>query len=113
MTSLIEMHCTRPKEGEGLSPQEIEKYATHVPDWEVQNKDGVARLVRHFRFKNFSQALAFSIEVGIIAEKEDHHPAIMTEWGRVTVTFWTHFINGLHLNDFIAAAHTDQLISEG
>ena len=111
MTSLIEMHCTRPKEGEGLSPQEIETYITQVPDWHVEHQEGVARLVKQFKFKDFSQALAFSVQVGILAEKEDHHPAITTEWGRVTVTFWTHFINGLHLNDFIAAAYTDRLFS--
>ena len=35
--------------------------------------------------------------------------AILTEWGKVTVTWWTHKIKGLHVNDFIMAAKTDQL----
>ena len=44
-----------------------------------------------------------------MAEAEDHHPLIVLEWGKVTVEWWTHKINGLHRNDFIAAAKTDAL----
>ena len=44
-----------------------------------------------------------------IAEQEDHHPRIVTEWGRVAVQWWTHVISGLHRNDFIMAAKTDEL----
>ena len=46
-----------------------------------------------------------------LAEVEDHHPAILLEWGKVQVTWWTHKILGLHKNDFIAAAKTDRLLS--
>ena len=113
MAKLTEMHCTRPKAGEGLSAEEIQNYLKEIPDWEVTEVAGIPRLERVFKFKNFSQALAFSVEVGILAEKEDHHPALTTEWGKVTVVFWTHFINGLHLNDFIAAAYTGQIYSAG
>jgi 4a-hydroxytetrahydrobiopterin dehydratase len=109
MPNLIDMHCKRPEEGEGLSPGEIETYSEQIPEWNRYAVEGVPRLERVFKFKNFSQALAFSVQVGILAEKEDHHPAITTEWGKVTVTFWTHFIQGLHMNDFIAAAKTDRL----
>ena len=44
-----------------------------------------------------------------LAEEEGHHPALLTEWGRTTITWWTHKIKGLHRNDFIMAAKTDQL----
>jgi 4a-hydroxytetrahydrobiopterin dehydratase len=47
--------------------------------------------------------------VGEQAEEEGHHPALLTEWGKVTVTWWTHKIGGLHHNDFIMAARTDEL----
>jgi len=80
-----------------------------VPDWEIVERDGVQQLERVFKFKNFVQALAFTNRVGDLAEAEDHHPALLTEWGKVTVTWWTHAANGLHKNDFIAAAKTDQL----
>jgi 4a-hydroxytetrahydrobiopterin dehydratase len=80
-----------------------------VPDWTVYQVDGINRLERVFTFKNFAQAIAFTDQVGALAEAEDHHPAILTEWGRVTVTWWTHKIRGLHQNDFIMAAKTDEL----
>jgi 4a-hydroxytetrahydrobiopterin dehydratase len=72
-------------------------------------RDGIPRLERVFKFKNFAQALAFTNQVGALAEAEDHHPAILTEWGKVTVSWWTHKIKGLHQNDFIMAARTDGL----
>ena len=56
-------------------------------------------------------ALEFTNQVGELAEQEDHHPSILTEWGRVTVTWWTHAVSGLHVNDFISAAKTDQLFA--
>jgi 4a-hydroxytetrahydrobiopterin dehydratase len=62
-----------------------------------------------FTFNDFAGALAFTNRVGALAEAEGHHPAILTEWGKVTVTWWTHAISGLHRNDFIAAAKTDAL----
>jgi len=53
--------------------------------------------------------MTFTNQVGEIAEAQGHHPAILTEWGKVTVTWWTHKIKGLHRNDFIMAAKTDRL----
>ncbi|MBI3740755.1 MAG: 4a-hydroxytetrahydrobiopterin dehydratase, partial [Chloroflexi bacterium] len=69
----------------------------------------IKRLERVFKFKNFADALAFTNKIGAMAEEEGHHPVIITDWGRVTVTWWTHKIKGLHQNDFIAAAKTDRL----
>jgi len=53
--------------------------------------------------------VAFTNKIAMISEKEDHHPLIITEWGRVTVQWWSHKIKGLHKNDFIMAAKTDEL----
>jgi 4a-hydroxytetrahydrobiopterin dehydratase len=80
-----------------------------VPDWELVEVDGVKRLRRVFAFDDFAQALDFTDTVGALAEAGGHHPALLTEWGRVTVSWWTHKIRGLHRNDFIMAAKTDQL----
>jgi 4a-hydroxytetrahydrobiopterin dehydratase len=55
-------------------------------------------------------ALAFTDRIGALAEAEGHHPALLTEWGKVRVEWWTHKIGGLHRNDFIMAAKTDNLI---
>jgi 4a-hydroxytetrahydrobiopterin dehydratase len=82
-----------------------------VPEWSMVTRDGVDRLERVFTFPDFVSALRFTNRVGDIAEAEGHHPAILTEWGKVTVTWWTHKIGGLHRNDFIMAARTDELVS--
>jgi len=66
------------------------------------------RLEKAFQFKDFRQALAFTNRIAQLANEADHHPAILTEWGKVTVTWWTHKIKGLHKNDFIMAAKTEQ-----
>lgn len=65
------------------------------------------RVERVFAFPDFASALAFTNRVGAIAEAEAHHPALTTEWGRVTVAWWTHAIGGLHRNDVVMAAKTD------
>ncbi|MDH3944225.1 MAG: 4a-hydroxytetrahydrobiopterin dehydratase [Anaerolineae bacterium] len=92
-----------------LSSEEVRSWLTNIPDWTLDETDPVIRLKREFKFANFDSALAFTNRVGALAEQQDHHPAILTEWGRVTVTWWTHELGGLHLNDFISAAKTDGL----
>jgi 4a-hydroxytetrahydrobiopterin dehydratase len=92
-----------------LSRAEIAEFNTQVPEWRILEQEGIQHLQRVFTFKDFAQALAFTNKVGQLAEANDHHPAILTEWGRVTVTWWTHKVKGLHRNDFIMAAKTDQL----
>jgi 4a-hydroxytetrahydrobiopterin dehydratase len=92
-----------------MSDDEIAVVRRRVPDWEVRRVRRVPRLVRTFEFPDFAAALAFTDRVGAAAEAEDHHPAILTEWGSVTVSWWSHKIQGLHRNDFIMAAKTDSL----
>lgn len=111
MTNLAASRCVACRAGEPtLSEEEIYTLQPQVPEWQVREVDGVKRLERTFRFKNFAQALEFTNKVGAIAEEEDHHPMITTEYGRVTVTWWTHKIGGLHKNDFVMAAKTDTLV---
>ncbi|MBP1694249.1 MAG: 4a-hydroxytetrahydrobiopterin dehydratase [Chloroflexi bacterium] len=110
MGELKEQKCVPCRGGDPpLNNAEIAELKPQVPEWEVLERDGIKRLERVFRFKNFTEALAFTNRVGELAEAEDHHPAILTEWGRVTVTWWTHKIHGLHRNDFIMAAKTDAI----
>ena len=111
MTELSQLKCVACRGGEPtLTAAQIADLQPQVPDWQVKEVDGILRLERVFKLKNFIDAMAFTNKVGMIAEKEDHHPAIVTEYGKVTVTWWTHKIKGLHQNDFIMAAKTDQLI---
>jgi 4a-hydroxytetrahydrobiopterin dehydratase len=88
---------------------EIEKLHRQVPEWQIVERDGVKHLERVFKFMNFAWALSFTNRVGELAEAENHHPALLTEWGRVTVTWWSHTVKGLHRNDFIMAAKTDEV----
>jgi 4a-hydroxytetrahydrobiopterin dehydratase len=83
-----------------------------VPEWNVVAHNQIPSLERAYRLKNFVQALAFTSKVGELAEAEGHHPAILTEYGKVTVVWWTHKIKGLHRNDFIMAAKTDQIAAQ-
>ena len=113
MSGLSEMKCTACRGDEpALTHAEMAELRPQVPGWQVAQREGIERLERVFRFRNFAQALAFTNRVGEQAEEEGHHPALLTEWGKVTVTWWTHSIGGLHRNDFIMAARTDEL-SEG
>jgi 4a-hydroxytetrahydrobiopterin dehydratase len=89
--------------------EEIAELKPQIPDWQIIERDGIRQLERVFRLKDFAQALEFTNKVGALAEAEGHHPAVLTQWGSVTVTWWTHKIRGLHRNDFIMAAKTDRL----
>lgn len=113
MSTLANEKCTACRRD---SPQateaEIQGLKPQIPDWAVVEREGIRRLERVFRFKNFADALSFTNRVGELAETEGHHPAILTEWGQVTVTLWTHKIRGLHRNDFLMAAKIDSLVRE-
>jgi len=113
MAELARFHCVPCRGGEPvLEETQIVELKPQVPDWQVVEVEGVKRLTRTFKLKNYSQALDFTNRVGQLAEQEDHHPVLVTEWGKVTVTWWTHKIKGLHQNDFIMAAKTDQVFAE-
>ena len=96
----------------GMSPLSGNELATllrQLPAWTHLTIDGVAQLQRSYSFRNFADALAFTNALGALAETADHHPAITVEWSKVTVRWWTHVIGGLHRNDFVLAARTDQI----
>ena len=113
MADLIQSTC-EPCRG-GIPPLEdpaIQSLLREVPGWRVVEKDGVKRLEREFRFDTFRAALAFAVQVGCLAEREDHHPDLHVGWGRVVVEIWTHSIDGLHRNDFILAAKVSTIESK-
>lgn len=109
MAKLTQMKCEACQGDEPtISDEELAEYRPQVPEWEIVAQDGARRLLRTFDFEDFVQAMAFTHRVGRLAEVDDHHPVITTEWGAVSVTWWTHKIDGLHRNDFIMAAKCDQ-----
>ena len=93
-----------------LTTGESEVLLQQLPGWALVEREGVLQLERQYAFKDFAEALAFTNQVGALAEAEDHHPALLTTWGQVTVTWWSHSLGGLHDNDFIMAARTEALV---
>jgi 4a-hydroxytetrahydrobiopterin dehydratase len=113
MPELTQPERTNALEGKRpLTDQECAALVAELPGWVVIDRHNVKRLERVFAFPDFATALAFTNQVGAMADAKDHHPAILTEWGKVTVTWWTHEIGGLHNNDFIFAAKTSSLYGE-
>ena len=78
-----------------VSDDELASLLSQIPDWVPEVNNGVMMLERVYKFKNYKLAWAFSNKVSELAEKEFHHPAILLEWGKVKVTWWTHAIKGL------------------
>ncbi|EAQ32033.1 MULTISPECIES: 4a-hydroxytetrahydrobiopterin dehydratase [Idiomarina] len=112
MAALNQEHCEACNaDAPKVSDDELASLMREIPEWTPVSDDGVMMLRREFKFKNFRQALEFTNKVGEIAEAEKHHPEIITEWGKATVTWWTHAINGLHKNDFVMAAKTDEILN--
>ena len=88
-----------------VSDDELAELIREIPDWNIEVRDDHMELERVFLFRTFRHALAFTNAVGAIAEEVGHHPALLTEWGQVTVTWWSHEMRGLHRNDFIFDVH--------
>ena len=110
MPQLADEKCSAcRRDSPQVTRSEIEELSPQVPEWAVVERESIQRLERVFRFRNFKEALEFTNRVGALAEEEGHHPAILTEWGQVTVTLWTHKIRALHRNDFLIAAKIDSL----
>jgi len=95
-----------------VTDQERDELSLQVPEWQIVTRMDIQRLERVFKFSNFVDALAFTNKVGDLAEEEGHHPDLLTEWGKVTVTWWSHKIKGLHRNDFVMAAKCDQAFAQ-
>jgi 4a-hydroxytetrahydrobiopterin dehydratase len=112
MDTLAQMQCARSAGEAPLSGAQVVPLHRAMPDWHVVTADGICSLQRDFACDAFEEALTFTDQVGAVAEAELHLPAIVTEWGHVRVSWWTHSLNGLHRNDFIMAARTDLLYAQ-
>ena len=113
MEKLIEGKCEACKADAPLvTSGERKALMPQIPGWDVIEADGIEQLSCAFAFKDYLSGLDFLTKVAYLAEEEDHHPEIVLEWGKVTVSWWSHKIKGLHKNDFIAAAKTDALFNE-
>ena len=110
MSDLIKQKCVACRaDAPRGTDDELPDLLKQIPDWQPITTESVLKLNKVFNFENYAEAISFTNKIAQLAEEEDHHPAILLEWGRVEVTWWTHKIGGLHKNDFIAAAKTDLL----
>ena len=108
MLTLISEQCIACRGDSPLANRgEIKEMLPEIPNWSLIKEKGTQKLTRIFPFRKFKQALEFTQDIGLLAEHQGHHPRLITEWGSVTVLWWTHKIKGLHRNDFIMAAKTD------
>jgi 4a-hydroxytetrahydrobiopterin dehydratase len=90
-----------------LSVDEANALISQIENWDLI--ESATKICRTFTFKNFMQAQAFAVKVGILSESENHHPDIHYGWGFCSVFFYTHKIGGLHENDFIMASKVNDL----
>jgi len=114
MSELSQFSCEACRaDAPRVTGDELEHLLNEVPEWHLVVDDDIRLICRVYTFKDFRSALNFTNAVGELAEVENHHPEIVTEWGKVTVRWWTHKIMGLHKNDFIMAARTDEIYEQG
>ena len=113
MSALTQQQCVPCLGGEtAISQADIDAFQPQISDWCQYEVKGEQRIERLYQFKDFKTAIAFTNAVGELAEAQSHHPAILTEWGKVTVTWWTHTVGGLHLNDLIMASKTEEIFKQ-
>lgn len=107
MTDLAQKTCVPCRGGvPPLKDNELANLARQVRGWRVIDEHHISK---SYDFSDFVGALKFVNEIGTVAEEQGHHPDILLRWGNVTVTTWTHKIDGLTESDFILAAKIDEL----
>ena len=108
MKELSKKTCSACEIGAPLVPhdQQID-LLKDLDGWVIDDSD-ISKLIKEFQFNDYDQSISFTNLIADLAEAEDHHPKITLEWGRVTLEWWSHKIKGLHMNDFICAAKSDE-----
>jgi 4a-hydroxytetrahydrobiopterin dehydratase len=89
-----------------LSHAEAEQRVKGLDGWTL---DGDA-IRKQYTFKDFPDAVAFVNRLVPEAEAADHHPDILINYKRVTLTYSTHSEGGLTVKDFAGAATADRLV---
>jgi 4a-hydroxytetrahydrobiopterin dehydratase len=109
--TLASQRCARVDDATpGLASDEVARLAAGLdPAWQVLDD----RLVRQFAFPTFAAAFGLATRIALLAESQNHHPALDVAWGRLTVTWTTDAIGALSANDLIMAAKVDRLVTRG
>jgi 4a-hydroxytetrahydrobiopterin dehydratase len=110
---LRQLTCV-PCQGKAI-PVDSDQYNVllpQLPGWQIAERDEVSMLTKTYDFKHYCQCLELVQRIGELAETHDHHPEMTISWGKVQVSWWTHTVQGLHINDFVLAAGTDEIAAK-
>ena len=111
MKDLLNQSCSACEIGAPLVPEDKQTdLLKELDGWIIDHSD-ISKLIKEFKFNNYEQSITFTNLIADLAESQDHHPKITLEWGRVTLEWWSHKIRGLHMNDFICAAKSDEIFN--
>ncbi len=109
MNSLVNEKCKIARIGSSsIIGPELSNYMEMVSGWELKNRGDLLILSKNFEYSAYASGLNFVNDIANISEENNHHPRIIFEYSTVIVQWWTHSINGLHRNDFVMAAKTDE-----
>lgn len=108
MAALIDQPLKTSGSSVTLSNKKIEEFLIELNYWQLSVISNIKQINRTYQFKNFTLAMAFANQITDLAEQANHHPRICVEWGKVNISWWTHSIAGLSVNDFIMAARCDK-----
>ena len=111
MTILSQQTCSACEIDAPLVPNDKQiQLLDDLDGWEIDHSD-TSKLIKEFKFINYEDSVKFANLIVDLAESQDHHPKITLEWGSVNLEWWSHKIKGLHMNDFICAAKSDELFN--
>ena len=107
--NLSRQTCSACEIGAPLVPHDQQlELLEDLDGWDIDHSD-ISKLSKVFKFNNYEHSIKFANLIADLAESEDHHPKITLEWGSVNLEWWSHKIKGLHMNDFICAAKSDEI----
>jgi len=89
-----------------LPKEKADRLVAMSRGWElVEDK----KIVKEFKFKDFTEAKFFLDLISVIAEEEGHHPGLTLIYNKLKITLTTHAAGGLTENDFIMAKYIDEI----
>jgi 4a-hydroxytetrahydrobiopterin dehydratase len=91
-----------------LSPADASHRLRELSGWTLEER----AIRKQFVFRDFPEAVAFVGRLVPGAEAADHHPDILINYKRVTLTYTTHSEGGLTEKDFAGAAMADRVAAD-
>jgi len=86
-----------------VSREEIGRRLASLPGWDLSGQE----IRRVYTFSDFKASMAFVNRVAGLAEAMDHHPDILINYSKVTLTLTSHDAGGLTDKDFRLAGQID------